>query len=479
MSRRSALLCTCALAVAPGVASEQALAQAPADHGGATSAPLFVEDLPVGTISVRLSRPSMSDAIAGANVLGNWTTADGKHKSSRVQTGSDGRALFSAIPAGSLFQAETTVDGEHLVRAQFPVPAEGGTRLLMIVGAQAAEAMADMTGATGAATPAKPAGPPVVAVRSGKLVKRDDLPAGTVEVRVAAADGRALAQVRVSLGHVEHASGAVEFDEAATDASGIAHFGKLGTGPKTQYAVVLERDGLRVGSDAFTLDEQHGAAGELRVPARTNDLAVLRISSASRMMIELREEAVGLLQNLIVENTSDKVFDPGPAGLLIPLPDGFTGAEKLPGGAEVEIKDGAGVILKGLLPPTQTALPDTQVRVGYLVNTHEDRDVEIVQPMPLGMQGGLVLMPAEYTVGLSAPGLRNRPPQRDDNGNELRLFDLDAVPPGHALRLTVHGLPTHDRVGKWIAAVLVALLVAAGMVAVARPRRRVATAGAD
>jgi hypothetical protein len=38
------------------------------------------------------------------------------------------------------------------------------------------------------------------------------------------------------------------------------------------------------------------------------------------------------------------------------------------------------------------------------------------------------------------------------------------------LRLTVHGLPTHDGVGKWIAAALVALLIAAGIVASARPR---------
>jgi hypothetical protein len=40
--------------------------------------------------------------------------------------------------------------------------------------------------------------------------------------------------------------------------------------------------------------------------------------------------------------------------------------------------------------------------------------------------------------------LRARPPERDDNGNELRMFELDSVAPGQALHLTVLGLPTRQ-----------------------------------
>jgi hypothetical protein len=459
-----------ALLLAPGLASAQ---QPPADHGGATSAPLFVADLPVGTVSVRLARPSMTDALAGVDVVGTWTAPDGKRKSSKVQSGKDGRAIFADVPVGSAFQAQATVEGEHLVTARFPVPAEGGTRLLMVVGAEAAEAMSDMTG--GAAAPnnvpaAKPGEPQMVGVRAGKVEAKDALAAGMVDLRVVSADGKPLAGIKVSLGHVEHGTGAVEFVEAVSDPSGLAHFEKLQTGPTTQYAAVIEREGMRLGTDAFALDEKRGAAGELRIPGRTSDLSVLHVSASSRMMVELREDAVGVLQNLILENTSDKVFDPGPGGLMIPLPDGFTGAEKLPGGAEVEIKEGTGVVVRSLLPPSQSPTAVTQVRIGYVLTTHENRDFDIVQPMPLGMQGGLVLIPAEYTIDLSAPGLRRRAAERDDSGNELRMFDLDAIPPGHALRLTVHGIPTHDQVGKWIAGVLVALLIAAGAVAVRRPR---------
>jgi hypothetical protein len=461
--RLSPFPCALGLVLVPGII----LAQAP-DHAGAISAPLFVEDLPVGTISVRVSRPSMTEAITGADVVGTWTAPDGKRTSSTAKTGTDGRAVFAKVPVGNTFQASADVEGESLVTARFRVPDQGGTRLLMIVGANAAQAMNEMTG--GAVAPGNSAEPQPVGMRSGTVEASDGLPAGTVDLRVVDADGKAVTDLKVSLGHVKHPDSTVEFVDSVTDRSGHARFPNLQTGTGTQYAAVVERDGLRVATDAFGLDDKRGAAGEIRIPARTNDLSVLRISSSSRMMVELREDAVGVLQNLIVENTSDKVFDPGPAGLLIPLPDGFVGAEKLPGGSDVKIEEGAGVVLHSLLPPTTSPTATTQVRIGYLLTTHEQRDLEIVQPMPLGMQGGLVLLPSEYRIGLSAPGLRTRPPERDSAGNELRTFDLDAVLPGQALRLTVHGLPTHDGVGKWIAAALVALLIAAGIVASARPR---------
>jgi hypothetical protein len=310
----------------------------------------------------------------------------------------------------------------------------------------------------------------MVGIRAGKVEGKAGLPAGTVDLHVAGADGKPLTGVKVSLGHVEGKTASVEFVDAVTDPSGQAHFDKLKTGSGTQYAAVIEREGMRIGTDAFALDDQRGAAGELRVPGRTSDLSVLRISSSSRMMVELREDAVGVLQNLIVENVSDKIFDPGPAGLLIPLPDGFAGAEKLPGGSEVEIKEGVGVFFRSILPPTQPTAAAAQIRIGYVLTTREQHDLDIVQPMPVGMQGGLVLVPADYSIALSAPGLRARANERDDSGNELRLFDLDAVQPGHALRLTVHGLPTHDETGKWIAGILVGLLILAGIVATARPR---------
>jgi len=439
----------------------------PPEHNAATSAPLFVEDLPVGTVSVRITHPSMTEPVAGVNVVGAWTTTDGKRRSATLKTGDDGRAIFKDIPAGSTFGAKTTVEGENLATAQFTVPDQGGTRLLVIVGAQAAEAMNEMTGGT-AAPAGMPAQPKVLGVRSGKVEARDGMKAGTFDITVLTAEGKPLPGIGVDLGRVQKAGAGVDFVHAVSDDAGIAHFAGLKSG-EGAYAAVVEREGMRVGTPAFMLEDKRGAAGELRLPGRTSELSALRISSSSRMMVELREDAIGVLQNLHVENTSDKVFDPGPRGLFIPLPEGFAGAEKLPGGVDLEIKEGVGAFLHALLPPTQSPGATAQVRLGYVLTTHETPDYEIVQPMPLGLQGGLVMIPGDFAIGLSSPGLRTRPPERDDNGNELRMFEMDSVAPGQALHLTVLGLPTRQAAGKWIAAVLAGLLVAGGVVASRRP----------
>jgi hypothetical protein len=456
--------------LAAGAASAQPM---PADHGAAMSAPLFVADMAVGSISVRLARPSMAEAITGAEVTGTWTTKSGQTKSAVVKTGEDGRATFTDVPAGSSFQAKTTVEGETLSTPTFDVPGEGGTRLLLIVGANAAEAMAEMTGG---AAPSSAGTPQPAAVQAGKIAARDGLPAGALNIKVLGTDGAPIQGVSVELGRAQRAS-KMKITSALTDETGVAHFKDLETGEGTTYGAVVLRDGIRVATEPFSLEKARGSEGELKMPGRTNDLGVLRISAASRMMVELREDGVAVLQNLLIENTSPSIFDPGPRGLFIPLPDGFQGAEKLPGGAEVEIKEGEGVYLRGTLLPTSNLMAASQVRIGYILPTHEAASIEIVQPMRITMQGGVVMVPSLPAVGLSASGLRARPPERDDNGNELQMYDLDAVPSGHAMRLTVTGLPTRDQVGKWIAAILVAIIVGVGIFASARTRSSAVASG--
>ena len=454
--------------VAPGASWAQ---DPPPDHGSASAEPLFVQDLPAGTITVRISRPSMTEPIVNAQVTGSWTAKDGKPRFQAMKTGADGRASFAGIPAGSSFRAQASVDGEALSTPTFTVPASGGTRLLLIASGRAPRSADEMVPG---ASLGKAKDNKALAVRSGKVEPRDGMPSGTVDVRVFAADGKTITGLAVNLGRADPGTTSVEFQRAVTDESGIARFSDLKASTSSPYAAVVERDGMRVGTEAFFLGGDRGAAGEIHVPAKTSDLSVLRISPETRMMVEVREEALSVLQNLIVENTSNKVFDPGPSGLFIPLPEGFAGAEKLPGGADIDLKEGVGAFLRTPLPPAQSVGALAQVRLGYLLTTHETADYEIVHPMPLGMAGGIVMVPGENPVTLSAPGLRMRPPERDDNGNELRMYDLDAVPPGQALHLTVRGLPTREQAGKWIAAALVGLLVAAGIMGARRPRSAVA-----
>jgi hypothetical protein len=90
--------------------------------------PRPVNDLPAGVVlSVRVIRGEMSNNIANHPVelhFGDQVRT--------VNTDADGRAEFSNVLPGTTVQAVTTVDGERLESQQFPVPAQGGIRLLLV-----------------------------------------------------------------------------------------------------------------------------------------------------------------------------------------------------------------------------------------------------------------------------------------------------------------------------------------------------------
>lgn len=440
----------------------------PPDHGAAMSAPLFVQDLPVGTVSIRLARPSMAEAIVGVPVVATWTLPNGKQGSATVKTGDDGRALFSNVPPGAVFAAKTRVDGEDLATTELTVPAEGGTKLLMIVGANAAAAMGDMTGPN---PHGRASALPAASVQTGKVETDAKLPAGTVQIRVVGADGKPAGGLHVDLAGARKGGGGIDVKRVDTGADGIARFEKLERSPDQKWAAVVQHDGLRVGSDLFALDAQHGASGELRIPQRTRDPSVLRISATSRMMVEPREDGIAFLQNLVLENTSDKVYEAGPDGLLIPMPQGCGSTEKLAGGTEVTIKDGVAAVLHGQVPPSANPATAPQIRVGCVLPAQDVSEVELVQALPVAVQGGVAMLPSSPSLGLSARGLVPRAAERDGAGNELLMYDLAALPAGQPLRLVVYGLPTRPQTGKWIVGVLSGLLVVAGVVMARRPRK--------
>jgi hypothetical protein len=89
--------------------------------------PRPVDDLPAGSISVRLIRGSLSNNIAGHLVE---LRVGGKVQS--VKTDENGRAQFDKVPPGATVQATADVDGEHLQSQEFPAPAQGGIRLMLV-----------------------------------------------------------------------------------------------------------------------------------------------------------------------------------------------------------------------------------------------------------------------------------------------------------------------------------------------------------
>jgi hypothetical protein len=105
--------------------------------------PRPVTDLPEGHVSVRLIRGQLSNNIADFPVEMH---AGGKVVT--VKTDENGRAEFSGIAAGTSAKAVAVVDGERLESQDFPWPAQGGIRLMLVA--------TDKSAASAAALPAQP-----------------------------------------------------------------------------------------------------------------------------------------------------------------------------------------------------------------------------------------------------------------------------------------------------------------------------------
>src|SRR6267378_6715133 len=86
--------------------------------------PRPVDDLPSGSISVRLIRGALSNNIVNHPVqlrVGDQVLT--------VKTDDAGRAQFDKVTPGATVKAAADVDGEHLESQEFRAPPQGGIRL--------------------------------------------------------------------------------------------------------------------------------------------------------------------------------------------------------------------------------------------------------------------------------------------------------------------------------------------------------------
>jgi hypothetical protein len=89
--------------------------------------PRPVSDLPDRAVAVRLIRGSLSNNIENFPVelhVGGKTLTE--------KTDDVGRAEFKDLPEGAAVKAVAVVDGERLESEEFPVPAHGGVRLMLV-----------------------------------------------------------------------------------------------------------------------------------------------------------------------------------------------------------------------------------------------------------------------------------------------------------------------------------------------------------
>jgi hypothetical protein len=427
--------------------------------------PLPDSGMPAGTVSVRVARRMPANGVAGAEVSAVIKNAGGDLRKRTEKTDADGRAMFEGMNPGDEFHAEVTVDGEHLETETFTLPAVGGLRTMLI----AALGSAGTPPAGGEAAPAAAGGGAgfTLGATAGVAVTDSSLPAGRLDVRLLDESGAPIPDHPLLLGMVDKAN-KIDVRHGKSDATGVAHFADLPRGDSTGYAAVLEWHGMRLGTAPFPMPETGGARAEIRALARTADPSVMRVGEGGRVIIQMHEDNLQFLEMFPLENASDKMFDPGPGALEIPLPRGFVGAEAQESDRKIDVRQDHGMAVHGVFAPKRATVGTTaknagnEVVFGFVLPYHGGTR-GFAQPMPNGI--GPFTLITEQIPGLTVtgPGIGERQ-QRELGGRKYWVMPVDDISPGGVLEFTMNGLPATDSTGRIAAGVLALLLIVCAVV---------------
>jgi hypothetical protein len=122
--QRLAIVVLCALCVGAPQAFAQFQMPDPRQMSGI---PRPVDDLPDGSVSVRLIRGQLTN-----NIPNHLVELHVGGKVLNATTDAAGRAQFDKLAAGAPVKASVEVDGERLESEEFPAPGRGGIRLMLV-----------------------------------------------------------------------------------------------------------------------------------------------------------------------------------------------------------------------------------------------------------------------------------------------------------------------------------------------------------
>jgi hypothetical protein len=439
--------------------------------------PLPDPGMPPGTVSVRVARKIPANAAADVEITALIKNAGGDLRKRTAKTDASGRALFEGIAPGDEFHAEVTVDGEKLATDTFPMPASGGVRMMLIAGLGAAGAPTDEgEGAAAEGGGAGQGGDFSLGISTGTTRADASLPVKTLEVALVDEQGQPIADHEVMLGSVER-GGHLDVHRARSDAKGVARFTGLATGAGIGYAAVLDWHGVRIGTEPFSMPESGGMRAEIHAPARTSDPSTITIGNGGRVILEMHEDQLQVMELLPLENSSDKLFDPGPGAVEIPLPKESVGAQSLQqNDRRLEIRQNRGVAVHGAISPKGAAAgpgadprsAGNEVAFAFGMPYHGDtRDFE--QPLPNG--AGQLAIIVEQSSGVRVTGPRvGQPEARELQGHKYWLMRVEPIPAGGVLAFTITGLPSTSSVGRWVSLGLALALVLGALLFAHRPK---------
>jgi hypothetical protein len=289
----------------------------------------------------------------------------------------------------------------------------------------------------------------------------DDLPVGSVSVRVARGDF-----AHPVVDHPVQMRAGNTTRTANTDAEGRAQFDNVAPGTPVKFSTDV--DGEHLESQEFAIQPQGGvrlllvASGGASpaapaVPAVTGSVV---IGGDSRIIVEPNEDTVSIYYILDIINGATSPVNPEKP-FVFTLPASAVGPAVVPGSSPLASNKGREVTVAGPFPPGTTAI---QVAAEYPVGSGT---VEIAQALPASMQQLVVIAKKVGDMKMTSPQF-TRSEETVIEGTPVILGMGGQLQAGQTMTLTIAGLPHHSGVPRTIALTLAGLIALAGVWALTR-----------
>ncbi len=286
----------------------------------------------------------------------------------------------------------------------------------------------------------------------------DDLPAGTISVRVIRGDlSNNIANQPVEL-HVGS-----KVTTAKTDDTGHATF--PGIAPGTPVKATADVDGEHLESQEFAAPAAGGirlmlvATDKNKAPATQPDAPAVSgqvvITNQSRIVIEPGDEAVNVFYLLDISNTARVPVNP-PNAFTFDIPKAAVGAGLMEGSSKQAAINGHRVRVQSPFPPGRTT-----VQVGFEMPAVTG-DVNLSQTFPANVEELAVVVKKAGDVKLSSPQLARQQEFPVDDGTYIAGTG-GAVAAGKRIDIDVSCLPHHSMAPRATALSLAIAIVAIGL----------------
>ena len=305
---------------------------------------------------------------------------------------------------------------------------------------------------------------PDPALIHGRAIPAAELPTGTVTVRVvreAIGNNVAGQDVRLTV--------AGSSRTAKTDDQGRAEFATLPGGANARAEATV--DGEALVSDPFEVPASGGlrvilVAGLEEAAARKEEEAaaaaaapaapgVVVLGPNSRVLMEFRDDTLQVFYVLdILNNARTRVDIGGP--LIIDLPSGAGGATVLEGSSPTATVSGDRLTVTGPF-----AAGNTSVQVGFQLR-HDSSELTVQQTWPISVQQLTVAVEKIGSLAISSPQFSTVGEVRAETGTPFLLASGPAVPAGGTVTVQLSNLPTHNRIPRYVALGLAAVIIGLG-----------------